>query len=161
LSPEINRLLFKRFFCIFEKNNVMARLTEYDFDICVEICEEIANGGYILEVLESNEKYPSWSTFRRWKRDHSELQTMYVNAQQDKTEPIISNIKKVQLMALKGEIDASTANVVIQTDKWLSSKFYPKMFGDKIDHTTAGEKITSVSILNIDPLSDESNDSTS
>lgn len=28
------------------------------------------------------------------------------------------------------------------------------------DHTTAGEKITNVSILNIDPLSDESNDST-
>jgi hypothetical protein len=41
------------------------------------------------------------------------------------------------------------------------AKFYPKVFGDKIDHTTAGEKITNVSILNIDPLSDESNDSTS
>jgi hypothetical protein len=119
----------------------MARPSEYNFELCKEICEEIANGGYIIDVLDSNDNYPSWSTFRNWKRDHIELQTLYVNAQQDKTEPIIHNIKKVQQMALKGEIDASTANVVIQTDKWLSSKFYPKMFGDKTDITSGGEKI--------------------
>jgi len=109
----------------------MARPSEYNFEMCEEICELIADGGYIMDVLESDENYPSWATFRRWKRNNEELQTLYVNAQQDKTEPIISNIKKVQLMALNGEIDASTANVVIQTDKWLSSKFYPKMYGDK------------------------------
>jgi hypothetical protein len=139
----------------------MARPSEYDFELCKEICEEIANGGYIIDVLDSNDNYPSWSTFRNWKRDHIELQTLYVNAQQDKTEPIIHNIKKVQQMALKGEIDASTANVVIQTDKWLSSKFYPKMFGDKTDITSGGEKIqTNVAILNIDPLSDADDNGT-
>lgn len=119
----------------------MARPSEYDFELCKKICEEIAEGGYIIEVLSSNEEYPSWSTFRHWKRENTELQTLYVNAQQDKTEPIIHNIKKVQQMALKGEIDASTANVVIQTDKWLSSKFYPKMYGEKTDITSGGEKI--------------------
>lgn len=122
----------------------MARPSEYNFELASEICEDIADGGYIMEVLESNIKYPSWATFRRWKREHSELQTLYINAQQDKTEPIISNIKKVQQMALNGEIEASIANVVIQTDKWLSSKFYPKMFGDKVDVTTDGEKINVV-----------------
>jgi len=136
----------------------MARPSEYNFDLCIEICEDIANGGYIIDVLESNESYPSWSTFRNWKREHTELQTLYVNAQQDKTESIIQSIKKVQQMALKGEIDASTANVVIQTDKWLSSKFYPKMFGDKTDITSGGEKIqstpTSIQIEIIKPDED-------
>ena len=122
----------------------MARPSEYNYDLCVEICEEIANGGYIIEVLESNENYPSWSTFRRWKREHEQLQTLYVNAQQDKTEPIIANIKKVQNMALQGVIDASIANVVIQTDKWLSSKFYPKMFGDKVQNEHSGEITTNI-----------------
>lgn len=121
----------------------MARPSEYDIDMATEICELIANGGYIMEVLESNDNYPTWSTFRRWKRDNPELQTLYVNAQQDKTEPIIHNIKKVQQMALESKIDASTANVVIQTDKWLASKFYPKMYGDKTDITTGGDKLPS------------------
>ena len=134
----------------------MARPSEYNFEMCKAICEDIAIGGYIIDVLDSNETYPSWSTFRHWKREHPELQTLYINAQQDKTEPIIRNIKKVQQMALSGEIDASTANVVIQTDKWLSAKFYPKMFGDKIDHTTDGEKINqNISILSINPFIDD------
>lgn len=121
----------------------MARPSEYNIELASEICEKIAEGGYIMEVLESNDNYPTWSTFRRWKRENPELQTLYVNAQQDKTEPIVHNIKKVQQMALEGKIEPSTANVVIQTDKWLASKFYPKMYGDKIDHTTGGEKLPS------------------
>jgi hypothetical protein len=127
----------------------MARPSEYNFEICKEICELIANGGYIIQVLESNEKYPSWSTFRHWKRDNEELKTLYVNAQQDKTEALINNIVKVQQMALRGEIDASTANVVMQTDKWLSSKFYPKMFGDRTDITSNGETIKTPPIIQL------------
>jgi hypothetical protein len=127
----------------------MARPSEYNIEICKEICELIADGGYIIQVLESNEKYPSWSTFRHWKRDNEELKTLYVNAQQDKTEALINNIVKVQQMALRGEIDASTANVVMQTDKWLSSKFYPKMYGDKTDITSNGETIKTPPIIQL------------
>lgn len=121
----------------------MARPSEYNIDLASEICEKIAEGGYIIEVLDSNDNYPTWSTFRRWKRENPELQTLYVNAQQDKTEPIVHNIKKVQQMALNGVIEPSVANVVIQTDKWLASKFYPKMYGDKLDVTSKDEKLPS------------------
>ncbi len=111
----------------------MARLSEYDFELCIEICDKIAEGGFIIDVLESNENYPSWSTFRRWKRDNKELQTLYVNSQQDKTEYIVKSINDVKQKALNKEIEPSVANVVIQTDKWLACKFYPKMFGTKQD----------------------------
>ena len=40
------------------------------------------------------------------------------------------------------EIDASTYNVLAQTLKWKLAKFYPKVFGDKTDITSGGEKIT-------------------
>ena len=30
-----------------------------------------------------------------------------------------------------GEIDSATANVLINTEKWKASKFYPKMYGDR------------------------------
>ena len=109
----------------------MARPSEYNYVLCVEICEIISNGGSVRSVLDSKESYPNFTTWCRWKREHEELRNLYVNAQQDKVESIIDNIVKVRDMALKGEIEPSVANVVMQTDKWLSSKFYPKMFGDK------------------------------
>ncbi len=48
----------------------MARLTEYDYNLCIEICEEVAKGNNIMRILEDNSNFPSWSTFRRWKRDN-------------------------------------------------------------------------------------------
>jgi hypothetical protein len=52
-------------------------------------------------------------------------------------------------MALRGEIEASVANVVMQTDKWLASKFYPKMYGDKTDITSNGETIKTPPIIQL------------
>jgi hypothetical protein len=140
----------------------MARPSEYNFDLCIEICEDIAKGGNVMTVLESKSEYPSWSTFRRWKRDNEELRTLYINSQQDKAEALEKEMDDYRDMLIAKEIDASTYNTLVQTLKWKMSKFYSKMFGDKTDITSGGEKIqTNVAILNIDPLSDADNDSTS
>ena len=119
----------------------MARLTEYNFDLCIEICEEVANGNNIMTVLDKTLHYPSWSTFRRWKRDNEELRTLYINSQQDKAEALEKEMDDYRSMLLGKEIDASTYNTLVQTLKWKMAKFYPKMFGDKIDHTTNGKDI--------------------
>lgn len=119
----------------------MARLTEYDYDLCVEICDLVANGSHIIDALNSNNNYPSWSTFRRWKRDNDELQTLYTRSIQDKSEMVIFEIYQT-LKDLKNKtIDASQARVLIDTYKWIASKYYPKMFGDKLDLTSKDEKI--------------------
>lgn len=134
------------------------RPSEYNFILCLDILEEIANGNNIIDVLDSNDEYPSWATFRKWKRDNEELLTLYVNAQQDKTESLINNIQKVQRMCLNGEIDASTANTVMQTDKWLASKYYPKMYGDNknVDLTSGNKPINNtMKIEVINPIDDE------
>lgn len=119
----------------------MARLTEYDYDLCIEICELIANGQNIINALESNSKFPAWPTFRRWKRDNEELRTLYINSMQDKAEALENEMDDYRSMLLAKEIDASTYNTLVQTLKWKMAKFYPKMFGDKIDHTTNGNDI--------------------
>lgn len=119
----------------------MARLTEYDYDLCIEICELIANGQNIINALESNPKFPAWPTFRRWKRDNEELRTLYINSMQDKAEALENEMDDYRSMLLAKEIDASTYNTLVQTLKWKMAKFYPKMFGDKIDHTTNGKDI--------------------
>ncbi len=121
----------------------MARLSEYDFEMCKGICEQVAEGFNIKTILKSDQTFPDFSTWCRWKRENEELRNLYVNAVQDKSESVIEEIDHVYDMLKSGDIEPSAANVLIQTNKWLASKFYPKMYGDKIDHTTGGEKLNS------------------
>ena len=123
----------------------MARLTEYNFELCEKICEEVATGGNIMTILENNNQYPSWSTFRRWKRENEELRTLYVNSQQDKAEALEKEMDDYRAMLLAKEIDAATYNTLVQTLKWKMAKFYPKVFGDKTDNTTNGRNTVSSS----------------
>ena len=108
----------------------MARPSEYDYELCIKICEEIASGGNIVTVLNGTEEYPAWSTFRRWKRDNDELRTLYVNSQQDKAEALEHEMDDYRNMLLTKEIDASTYNTLVQTLKWKMSKYYAKMYGE-------------------------------
>ena len=108
----------------------MARLSEYNFDICQEICNRIMEGENIKAVLNSDDNYPSFPTWCKWKRENEELLNLYVNSIQDKAESVDAQIDEIWQGCKEGLYDASTANVLIQTLKWKASKYYPKMFGD-------------------------------
>jgi len=139
----------------------MARLSEYDFEMCVDICNELANGQNIKRILDSNERYPDWTTFRRWKQNNEELRTLYINSQQDKAIALENELDDLRDMLTTKEIDSSTYNVLAQTIKWKMAKFYPKVFGDKtILSGDAENPLQGVAILNIDPLSDATDDGT-
>lgn len=133
----------------------MARPAEYDFALCEEICNQVAEGQNIIAVLESDERYPSWTSFRRWKNEKAELSSLYVKAQQDKAEAELYEIQKIRELLKQKLIDPASANVLIQTSKWAASKFYPKMYGEKVDITSDGEKIATP-IINMLPKSNES-----
>ena len=117
----------------------MARLTEYNYDLCVDICNELANGQNIKRILNSNDKYPDWTTFRRWKQNNEELRTLYINSQQDKAIALENELDDLRDLLTAKEIDASTYNVLAQTIKWKMAKFYPKVFGDKVQQEHSGE----------------------
>lgn len=127
----------------------MARPSEYDFELCKTICDEVANGENIISVLKES-SYPSWSTFRRWKNENEELRTLYVNSQQDKGIALENEIDDIMTCLRNGEMEASIGNVLIQTLKWKMAKFYPKVFGDKVDVTSGGEKIQPPSALRVE-----------
>jgi len=122
----------------------MARPSEYNFELCIEICEKIAQGQNILKALESDSRYPAWPTFRRWKRENEELRTLYINSQQDKAEALEKEMDDYRDMLISKEIDASTYNTLVQTIKWKMAKFYPKMFGDKVQNEHSGEITTNI-----------------
>ena len=118
---------------------IMARLTEYNYDLCVDICNELANGQNIKRILDSNDSYPDWTTFRRWKQNNEELRTLYINSQQDKAIALENELDDLRDLLTAKEIDASTYNVLAQTIKWKMAKFYPKVFGDKVQQEHSGE----------------------
>lgn len=132
----------------------MARPSEYDFALCEEICNQVAEGQNIIAVLESDDRYPSWTSFRRWKNEKAELSSLYVKAQQDKAEAELYEIQKVRELLKQKLIDPASANVLIQTSKWAASKFYPKMYGEKVDITSDGEKLSSPVIKMFAPSTD-------
>lgn len=137
----------------------MARPSEYDFELCEEICDKIAEGQNIKDILNSQTHYPDWTTFRRWKANNEELRTLYVNSQQDKAIAIEKEIDDLRAMLFAKEIDHMVYNALVNTVKWKMAKFYPKMFGDKIDITSKGKAIAQP-IMNVDPFTDdEANDS--
>jgi hypothetical protein len=122
----------------------MARPSEYNFDLCIEICNKIADGQNIKAILESKDNYPAFSTWCKWKRENQELSNLYVNSIQDKSESVDAQIDEIWEGCKNGLYDASTANVLIQTLKWKASKYYPKMFGDKVQQEHSGEITTNI-----------------
>lgn len=122
----------------------MARLTEYDYNLCIEICDKLADGDNIKRILNSDTNYPNWTTFRRWKQLNSELSTLYINSQQDKAIALENELDDLRDMLLSKEIDASTYNTLAQTIKWKMAKFYPKVYGDKIQQEHSGEVTTNI-----------------
>jgi len=119
------------------------RPSTYDYDLCVEVCDRVMEGESIKKVLNSDDRFPSFPTWCKWKREHSELFNLYVKAIQDKGDSVDAQIDEVWQECRRGEIDASTANVLIQTLKWKAAKYYPKMFGDNknVDLTSNGKEI--------------------
>jgi hypothetical protein len=128
----------------------MARPSEYNFDLCVEICDEIAKGRNVIETLNSDNRFPDWTTFRRWKNNNEELRTLYVNSQQDKAIALENEIDDLRAMLLSKEIEYPTYNALVNTLKWKMAKMYAKLFGDKVDVTTQGEKINQPQAIQIE-----------
>lgn len=117
----------------------MARPSEYNIELCNEICERIVLGEHIKPILDSDDKFPTFPTWCKWKRENDELFNLYTRSIQDKAEMLIFEINQTMQDVRTGNLDASQGRLIIDTYKWMASKFYPKMFGDKVD-VTSGDK---------------------
>jgi hypothetical protein len=129
--------------------------TKYSYELVQNICERLSNGDKLKDVLKDVGIVRS--TFFKWKRENKEFSDLYVNVAHDKGELCIEEIDQTIEDLRNGKMEASVANVIIQSLKWKASKFYPKMFGDKLDVTTQGEKINTT-FLSIDPLANDTDD---
>ena len=124
-----------------------------------EIIEDIEIGAEAL-VLSLKGRLSS-STFYKWLDDDSDKAKRYARACEIRQELMFEHIWEIANTPEEGiETISRASGVEIKTGdmlghrrlkidalKWQLSKLNPKKYGDKIDHTTDGEKINNPTII--------------
>lgn len=133
------------------------------------ICKDLMQGKSVRKALMGY-KMPSSETFFKWLNEDEEKAKQYARAKEIGQEALADEIidiaddesdtytddfgnKRVDSAAVQKK------RLQIDARKWQLSKQNPKKFGDKIDHTTGGEKI-SIPLMMFDPLVNETDNST-
>lgn len=130
---------------------------EYSEDMVQRICELIATSAKGLEhLLKDAEDLPSASIVYKWLREHTYFQQQYAHARERQADLLVYeavHIADTPRMGVKrkedaeGGVEITTGDMIehrrLQVDvrKWMAGKLAPKKYGDKLDVTSAGEKI--------------------
>lgn len=117
-----------------------------------EILERLREGESLRQILPKTglpQHLPSMSQFMNWLNEDSErgraLVERYTRAREAWAE--IQNEEMEQIAKdCKTMVDVQRARLVIDVKKWDLSKRFPRRFGDKVDVTSGGEKISSEKI---------------
>ena len=105
------------------------------------IIERFANSEKLCNLF--NEFKIDRSTFNR-KIQEFDLHTTYARARELHGDGFNDEIESIKEDLKNGVIDYSVARVLIDTVKWQACKFYPRMYGDKLDVTSDGQKMSTV-----------------
>ena len=101
-------------------------------DDCLDdILEDVSNGMSIVKACKS--RGVSTRTFYDLIEVNDKIKQTYTRAREDRGDTCTDKIEEYQNMLLNGQIDANTARVLIDTEKWKAGKFNQRMYGDKID----------------------------
>lgn len=115
------------------------------------ICKDLMEGKSVRKSLMGYQM-PSSETFFKWLNEDEEKAKQYTRAKEIGQEALADEIIDIADDSSDTYVDefgnkrvdgASVQKKRLQIDarKWQLSKQNPKKFGDKIDHTTGGEKI--------------------
>lgn len=73
----------------------------------------------------------STASFYAYIDSDDNIKKQYARAREDRGDACIDKIESIQEALSSGKMAADVARVMIDTEKWKSSKFYPKYFGDR------------------------------
>lgn len=126
-------------------------------DVFNKIITEIADVGTPLRTILKRKGMPSSSTFFIWLNEDESLSKRYAQAKEIQVEALADEILEIAddgsndyMTIVKGDMKYNVENkevtnrsrLRVDTRKWLLSKIIPKKYGDKIDITSDGEKVT-------------------
>lgn len=133
------------------------RPSEYTQEIADLFCELIANGDSLRTACAAK-NMPSPATIFKWMRENDIFLKQYEKATQERTEAMAEELLDIvddgsndymvktgkdgsESWVLNGE-NIQRSRLRADTRKWLMAKMKPKKYGDKIDVTSDGDKIS-------------------
>jgi hypothetical protein len=119
---------------------VIGRPTRYTNKLAVELCEQIANGSSLRKICDQSD-FPDMRTVRRWLRDNEGFRLQYMRARDDQADYYADMIRDIALDVTPTRDEIEKAKLISNNLMWIASKLKPKKYGDKLDLTSAGERI--------------------
>lgn len=121
----------------------MGRKTTYDEAVASAILSRLA-GGETLRAICRDVGMPPAPTVLEWVKDDREgFAERYARARESGAYVMADELLEI---ADDGAEDVQRSRLKADTRKWLLSKVVPRVFGDKLDLTSKGEKVSSYTI---------------
>lgn len=109
--------------------NKGGRPASYSTELAEEICEHVANGGFVSQLQKKG--LPSHTTISRWLNENEEFSAMFARAREQRAETFADQIVEIA----DTEEDAAKARVRVDARKFVASKLLPRTYGDKQEVT--------------------------
>lgn len=113
----------------------------YTDDDLESLCNHIATGGTLAKWAEKNDRLPRHAT--RWVRSDPDRLKAYREARSMQADVHIDGLIDLADTQVgkdeDGKTDSAAVNQLrlrVDTRKWVASKFYPAMYGDKLEIDT-------------------------
>lgn len=106
----------------------MARPTDYKEALGDLICEGVSRKTPLAKLCDDDDSLPSPRTVYRWLRTHKEFRQNYTRAKEDQADYLV---EEALTIADDLAIDAQHKRIMVDTRKWVASRFNAKKYGDK------------------------------
>ena len=130
------------------------RPTKYTENLGDLICEGISNRKSLVKICVP-ESMPAVRTVYYWLREHQEFLQNYELAKEDQAHNLVEDALDI---ADDVEIDPQHKRIMVDTRKWIASKYNTKKYGDKqqVETTHTFSQMTDDEVTNrIKALEDE------
>lgn len=95
---------------------------------------------------------PDRSTVDRWMDAHPDFAAKCARARIEQAEHNHDEMRDIECKVLSGALEPQAANVVLSNKRWRMSKLDSKKYGDRIDHTTGGDKLPAAQTIDLSKL---------
>lgn len=119
----------------------------FDKAVADTICDLVAEGQnlHVIGKLGGNIP-PRWRIYE-WFKENQDFADNYARAREDRADWRASKIDEVVAQMLNAQVEPAAARVAIDAHKWQAGKEKPKVYGEKLDVTSAGEKMQGVVVV--------------
>lgn len=101
-----------------------------------DIILDVSEGMSVVKACKN--RNASTQSFYDYIETDQKLKETYTRAREDRGDTCTDKIEEYQKKLEDGLIDAQTARVLIDTEKWKAGKFNQRMYGDKVENVLSG-----------------------